>query len=122
MVPTELRFGGHNGQSCPNMEITMDNALLKTAIIAVLESMSNDELIAMTTDSNVVIMKYDDYIINLRGYLSSEMSVLSTADHLTTKEGAFTEVYPEVLDALWGLHDDPSEKNKAILSWLAKQQ
>ena len=102
----------------------MDNTLLKTAIIAVLKSMTTDELEAMTADSNseVVIMKYDDYIINLRGYLSSEMSVLSTADHLTTKEGAFTEVYPEVLDALWGLHDDPSEKNKAILSWLAKQQ
>ena len=122
MVPTELRFGGHNGQSCPNMEITMDNALLKTAIIAVLESMSNDELIAMTTDSNVVIMKYDDYIIDLRGYLSSELSCISTADHLAGKEAQWAEVYKDTLEALWALHDDPSEKTKVFLEWIAEQQ
>jgi hypothetical protein len=28
----------------------------------------------------------------------------------------------ETLDALWALHDDPSEKTKVFLEWIAKQQ
>ena len=100
----------------------MDNTVLKTAMIAVLESMTNEELVMLQTD--LVIMQYDHWASELATLVREALECQSTADHLLSKAEAshWTEVYKDTLDSLWSLYDDPSEKNKAVLSWLAEQQ
>ena len=100
----------------------MDNTLLKTAMVAVLESLPTEELSNLQTD--LIIMQYDDWAVELATLIRDALSCQSTADHLHSKAEAaqWTEVYRDTLDALWALHDDPSEKNKAVLGWLAEQQ
>jgi len=98
----------------------MDNTLLKTAMIAVLESMTNEELSMLQTD--LIIMKYDHWASELDTLVREALECQSTADHLSKKSDHWTEVYRDTLDSLWSLYDDPSEKNHAILIWLAEQQ
>ena len=94
----------------------MDNTLLKTAVIAVLESMTNEEL-GMLKD--LIIMKSD-----IATLTREALAFQSTSSHLAERanEIHWTEVYTDTLDALWALHDDPSEKTKVFLSWIAEQQ
>ncbi len=100
----------------------MDNTLLKTAMIAVLESMTKEELGMLQTE--LIIMKYDDWASDIATLTREALECQSTSDHLADRadESHWTEVYTDTLDALWALYDDPSEKNKAILSWIAEQQ
>ena len=44
MLTTELRFGVHHGQSCPNTEITMNEQMITDMVIAMANNLDADQL------------------------------------------------------------------------------
>tara|TARA_R100001510_G_C7656486_1_gene216530 strand:+ start:747 stop:1082 length:336 start_codon:yes stop_codon:yes gene_type:complete len=111
----------------------MTNKLFKAAMVGALDAMNEHELFELSPDH--VIFYIDDWPDAARDasyklyetWEVVEYHIEKFRQHSDTKvhprqPSEWKDIVTEVLDALWAIHDDPSEKTKVFLEWIAKQQ
>jgi hypothetical protein len=108
----------------------MNDRIFKAAMTAALDAMSEEELNSLSNDhyifhfedwpSAVKSASFDLFTLSeLIEYHSENWNQIAK-----TRESSrpWKATFHDALDALWALHDDPSEKTKVFLEWIAKQQ
>lgn len=101
-------------------------AAMKASLNAALDAMSEQELMELSNDH--YILRSEDWpnAVLSGSYTMFDMGHLIEYQIKCFKEGqhvkGWSVILTEVLDALWAIHDDHSEKTKVFLEWIAKQQ
>ena len=104
----------------------MTDRIFKAAMVAALDAMTEQELAELSNDH--YIFHFEDFpeAVQAGSYNLFEMSDLIEYHIAKLKTdrnlNGWSVIMTQVLDALWAIHDDPSEKTKVFLEWIAKQQ
>ena len=104
----------------------MTDRIFKAAMVAALDAMTEQELSELSNEH--YIFHFEDFpeAVKSGSYNLFEMSDLieyHIANLKTDRNlNGWSVIMTQVLDALWAIHDDPSEKTKVFLEWIAKQQ
>jgi hypothetical protein len=117
----------------------MNDTLFKTAISAVLLGMDQEELDNLHPELFIVhhenwpttLLENSTDMFTIKEQLQLQLRKRiwpivgnSNDKHFfnTLCGEQWKQFMMETLDALWALHDDPSEKTKVFLEWIGKQQ
>ena len=111
----------------------MTDKIFKAAMVGALDAMDKHELAELSPDH--VIHYIDDWPDAVMAGSYDLFEVCEVVEYHLEKWkhhsgikfhprelSEWKDIMTEVLDALWAIHDDPSEKTKVFLEWIAKQQ
>ena len=108
----------------------MNDTLFKTAISAVLLGMDQEELNDLHPELFIVhhenwpttLLQESTDMFTIKEQLQLQLRKRKWPKDVGFCGEQWKHFMMETLDALWALHDDPSEKTKVFLEWIAKQQ